>query len=294
MSGMRPPVVKFRPHEGALLRVYRRESARWPFHASHMHGHRFFVVNYYDRSTGEVRLPRAVVRVGTGHVLLTAPGELHDTSGIAHMGGWVLEFTGDLLGTTADGPSLVLPRADGTPWLAFAGRRFDKPAHAEVPADERSTWEARFQRMQRETADALLGSREVVRALLQVMLIDLARLLAPELSSRASGTSALRAEVFAVIDRRYGEAGLSLAAIARAVGRSPSHVTAVVRAETGMTVLEWLTERRMAEARRRLQETDEDVAIVSERAGYRDPAYFARLFRRAHSLSPRAYRRSHG
>ncbi len=57
-----------------------------------------------------------------------------------------------------------------------------------------------------------------------------------------------------------------------------------------MTVLEWITERRMAEARRRLRETDEDVAIVAERVGYHDATYFIRLFRRAHQTTPRAFR----
>ena len=98
--------------------------------------------------------------------------------------------------------------------------------------------------------------------------------------------------MFTVIDRNFAEPGVSLSAVARAVGRSPSHVTALVRRETGMTVLEWLTERRMAEARRRLRDTDEDVAIVAERVGYLDPAYFARLFRREHGVSPRAFRRA--
>jgi AraC family transcriptional activator of pobA len=67
-------------------------------------------------------------------------------------------------------------------------------------------------------------------------------------------------------------------------------VTAVVRAQTGMTVLEWITERRMEEARRRLRETDEDVSIVAERVGYEDPAYFARVFRRTHGMSARDFR----
>jgi AraC family transcriptional regulator, transcriptional activator of pobA len=58
-----------------------------------------------------------------------------------------------------------------------------------------------------------------------------------------------------------------------------------------MTVLEWVTQRRMAEVRGRLRETDEDVGIVAERVGYLDPVYFARLFRREHGVSARAFRR---
>jgi AraC-like DNA-binding protein len=287
---MRPQIVRLRaPSSGGLLRVYQRESTSWPFHAARMHGHRFFVLNYYTHGNGSVRLPREVLRVTVGDVLLTPPGELHDTSGIARMRGWVVEFTGDVVGSTAAGPALALPRGDGTAWLAFARRRFHGIARATVPPDDRPAWEDRFARLAREATAAALGAREATRALLFLMLVDLARLVAPDRARPRAG-SALVHEVFAVIERRYAEPAVSLSAIARAVGRSASHVTAVVRAETGMTVLEWLTERRMAEARRRLHETDEDVAIVGERAGYLDPAYFARRFRRAHGVSARAYR----
>jgi AraC-like DNA-binding protein len=265
-----------------------------------MHGHRFFVINYYDRGAGAVRFPEETVEVGAGHVLITVPGQLHDTSGIAHMSGWVIEFTGEILAPLDGGGSLALPHAGGTPWLVFSGRR--QAGHAEVPASERGAWEQRFERLASEVDHRRLGWREAIRASLHLLLIDIARLLDPPFDppfdpphrARAAAGSALLREVLAAIERRYAEPGLSLSGIARAVGRSASHVTAVVRAETGMTVLQWLTERRMADARRRLHETDEDVAIVGERVGYRDPAYFARLFRRVHGASPRSFRRLRG
>src|SRR5262249_11940974 len=124
------------------------------------------------------------------------------------------------------------------------------------------------------------------RALLHLVLVDLARLLGAPPAARLSP---LVREALDVIERRYAEP-ISLADVARAVGRSPSHVTSAVAAQTGMTVLERLTERRLAEARRRLQYSDEDVAIVAERVGYEDPSYFTRRFRRAHGASPRAFR----
>lgn len=271
------------------LRAYRRESARWPYHAARMHGHRFFVLNYFDRGEGRLRLPGRTVPVRPGHVFLAAPGELHDTSGVATLGGWVVEFTPELLARPG-GTSLLPPRAGGT-WLSFAGRPLERPAFAEVPEAERASWEERLERLVRETRTARVGSIDAIRAILELLLVDLARLLVPGMRPAASGSPLLN-EVFAVIDRRYAEPGVSLSAVARAVGRSSSHVTAVVRRETGMTVLEWLTQRRMAEARRRLRETDEDVAIVAERVGYLDAAYFARLFRREHGVSARAFRRA--
>ena len=55
---------------------------------------------------------------------------------------------------------------------------------------------------------------------------------------------------------------------------------------------EWISERRMAEARRLLVETDLSVEEVGHRVGYKDLGYFVRSFRRAHGSTPLAWRRA--
>jgi AraC-like DNA-binding protein len=122
-----------------------------------------------------------------------------------------------------------------------------------------------------------------------LLLVTFLRAAAPTLVH--AQPSPLVEEVFSVIDERYAESPLSLQQVARAVGRSPGYVTSVVREQTGLTVLEWITERRMDEARRRLRETDEQIAIIGERVGYATTNHFLRQFNRAHGLSPGAWRR---
>ena len=80
--------------------------------------------------------------------------------------------------------------------------------------------------------------------------------------------------------------------VARAVGRSGAHVASVVRQETGRTVGEWIREVRMAEARRRLRGTDEQVEVLAQRVGYADVTHFIRVFRRVHGVTPAAWRKS--
>ncbi len=80
--------------------------------------------------------------------------------------------------------------------------------------------------------------------------------------------------------------------MARAVSLSPGHLTTVVRRKTGRTVVEWITERRMAQARRLLVETDLPAEEVGRRIGYNDPTYFVRSFRRAHGTTPLSWRRA--
>jgi len=76
------------------------------------------------------------------------------------------------------------------------------------------------------------------------------------------------------------------------VSLSRGHLTTVVRRKTGRTVQEWIAERRMAEARRLLAETDLAVEEVGRRVGYCDPGYFVRTFRRAHGATPPGWRRA--
>jgi AraC-like DNA-binding protein len=78
--------------------------------------------------------------------------------------------------------------------------------------------------------------------------------------------------------------------VAHEIGMTPGHLTTVVRRRTGRTVQEWIIERRMAEARKLLADTDLPVSEVARRVGISDQGYFSRLFRRTHGSSPRNWR----
>ena len=83
---------------------------------------------------------------------------------------------------------------------------------------------------------------------------------------------------------------LSLRDVAGAVGLTPGHVTTVVRRRTGRTVQQWITERRLREARRLLHDTDLTVGAVAARVGFRDAGYFVRRFRAEHGVPPGRWR----
>ena len=103
--------------------------------------------------------------------------------------------------------------------------------------------------------------------------------------------TSLLAEVFGFIEQRYGEP-ISLKDVARAVGLSAEHLITVVGRKTEKTVLEWITECRMAETRRLLVGTDLPVEEVGRRVGYGDSSYFVRTFRRVHGATPLGWRRA--
>jgi len=99
-------------------------------------------------------------------------------------------------------------------------------------------------------------------------------------------------DVFRFIETNYQDS-ISLREVAEAVGRSPAYLTDLVRRETGKTVLSWIIERRMAEARRLLLETEQSVEQIAETVGYSDRRHFSRQFLRLHKVAPQAWRRTY-
>ena len=160
-----------------------------------------------------------------------------------------------------------------------------------VPPCERSSWSERFSALDLELSRRRDGYREAVLAHLTLLLVEVSRLAADAVGDLRLKDESLLAEVFGFIEEHYGEP-ISLKDVARAVGLSPGHLTTVVRRKTGRTVLGWITERRMAEARRLLVETDLSVEEVGRGVGYGNAGYFARAFRRAHGATPLGWRRA--
>jgi AraC family transcriptional regulator, transcriptional activator of pobA len=159
----------------------------------------------------------------------------------------------------------------------------------QVPSQRKSFWDNTIEAMEAELVGRREGYREAALAHLTLLLIDLARMADDVVGDLRRSGEPLIADVFAVIDRRIAEP-LSLRDVARELGLTPGHLTTVVRRRTGRTVQEWITERRMADARALLSTTELPISEVARRVGIADPGYFARLFRTTHGVSPRSWR----
>jgi len=158
-----------------------------------------------------------------------------------------------------------------------------------VPAAERPEWTRTIGALETELAQRRDGYRQAALAHLTLLLVSVARLAGDVLGDLRRSDEPLLAEVFGVIERRY-RGPLSLRDVAAEVRLTPGHLTTAVRRKTGRTVQDWITERRMSEARRLLTETDLALGTVGRRVGYPDGGYFARVFRREHGIPPRDWR----
>lgn len=279
---------------GPPVRVVRLDAHLGPPSVTGPHTHDFLALTYFESDGGVLRGTAGPRRIRAGDLYVVAPGDVMDLVEHRAADGWGLFFTLDALGPDRP-PALLSWRTHPLlfPFVRGAGPGPGTSPHGalrlRVPVELRAGWSDGVAAIATELARRRDGYRQAVLAHLVLRLVEVARLAGDVSEHFSRGGEPVLAEVFAVIERRYAEP-LSLAGVARAVALTPGHLTTTVRRRTGRTVQEWITERRMAEARRLLVETGLPVGEVGRLAGYPDPGYFARAFRREHGASPREWR----
>ena len=289
---LRPPVITFPDSDAAShsMRVYRR-SARTPIvHVEGVHTHHFFVLLFVEKGEGTVQLARGTLPLAPGSFHLLFPGETHDTGGCLDLDGWVVEFTEDVL-AHRDGMTDFFGAAAGRArWARCLRKHEPHERRVRVPETRMNFISSLCDTLCRELAERHIGYRDAARATLQLILLEVLRLQANRVAEKPRHP--LVEEALGVIDAHYTET-FSLTDVARLVGRSSTHLAQLMKEHTGKTVLEWIAERRLDDARRRLRETDENVTVIGERVGYGSTNQFIRQFRRVHGVTPGAWRHAH-
>jgi AraC family transcriptional regulator, transcriptional activator of pobA len=289
------PVYEYVRTPGAPpVSVLRFSSAEFPVaHATrdHAHAHDFLVLAYIEDGVGTFRLGERHWPLSTGDAFVIAPGEVVRLGEDDHhtvAAGWCVFFAPELIASDALGGSLGWR---SHPLLfPFVGRVAGGAQRLPVPPAERAAWSEHVTAIERELDRPRDGSSEAALAHLTLLLVSAARISVDIGSDLRLNREPLLAAVFEFIEQHYAEP-ISLATIAAAVGLTPGHLTTVVRRKTGRSVQRWITERRMAQARKLLRETDLTIEVVAATVGYRQPSYFIKHFRRDHALTPAVWRR---
>nr|WP_221330298.1 AraC family transcriptional regulator [Actinoplanes sp. L3-i22] len=298
----RPTRLDRRTAEGVPVAVYRRSPGTPPVAVARLpdvsltphplpgpqtHTHDFLVLFYAHRAAGTFLIDDRKWSVADGDLFVIAPGQ-------------VLSFPVTTADVVTDGRAVFFPadviRAGAYPsWRAHPllfpfARGADRAQRLRIPPAERAGWLDRLTALEAELRARRTGYAEAALAHLTLLLVTVARLTGDVAGDLRSADEPLLAAVFDVIEQRFRDP-ISLSDVAAEVALTPGHLTTLVRRKTGRTVQQWLTERRMQEARRLLTETDLTVAAISRRVGHPDVSYFIKRFRAEHDATPAQWRR---
>ena len=97
-------------------------------------------------------------------------------------------------------------------------------------------------------------------------------------------------EAMIYVNEHYADSSLSLNEVAKAVNISPSYLSAMFSRETKTTFVEYMTSKRMEQAKHLLVSTKDKSQSIAEQVGYKDPHYFSYIFKKTFGMSPKEYR----
>ncbi len=92
------------------------------------------------------------------------------------------------------------------------------------------------------------------------------------------------------IDQHINEE-LSVAQMAQMAYISQNHLTRSFKKKYGTTVMDYITEHRLALAESMMKNSNKTVTMIADEVGYFDYVYFSKLFKRHYGMTPREYRR---
>ena len=97
-------------------------------------------------------------------------------------------------------------------------------------------------------------------------------------------------EILEYIDLHASEK-LRLEDVADSLGYNKNYICHLFQKHIGQTYVQYLTQRRLENARRLLTDTALPIAEIALRCGFSDNTYFNRVFKRATNRTPAEYRR---
>ena len=230
-----------------------------------MHYHDSYELYYLAMGSREYFIEDKLFSVSAGDFVLIQPGKLHRTGG-EYGTRTLINFTEEFLGR------FFSPELRQELLECFAHMKL-------VP--EADQGERCRQLLKSLTLCA--GDSEFA-LLLGLLLKELGKSPAPVLQDDFVG------KIVSYINRNYGRI-TTLESVADTFYISKYHLCRVFKNSMKMTVVDYLTQIRIKNARQQLEYSDRDIGQIAQSCGFHSAAYFCNLYRKATGESPSEFRK---
>ena len=165
-------------------------------------------------------------------------------------------------------------------------READLPSVAELAS-------AVAPRLDRDELCAVIADTRLLTDKEALAHLNMIRLIAEHIASDAAASD--NGESLGQLIKRYVKNNLSekltLSDIALNLHCSTVTLTEHFKAEFGITIMEYVTKKRMELSEKLLITTDEPLREIAAAVGFSDVEYFSRTFKKHHGISPAAWRK---
>jgi AraC family transcriptional activator of pobA len=193
----------------------------------------------------------------------------------------------------AETDAIVVSIADGA-LLAIQGQTLlplDIPTIvAEAP--DNPLWQrlaSTMVQMADEYREGRPGMQKMLSALVSIALTEIARLARDRPSAAQQGAGALALDLRRLVDRHFRD-NWPVERYVESLGTTPHLLAKACRAAFGLSIKEFINERRLLEAKRLLLFTVRSVEDIAFEIGLKDAAYFSRFFKQRTGQPPSEWR----
>lgn len=159
-------------------------------------------------------------------------------------------------------------------------------------AEDTAYMEELFGKMLTSQKTDILYSGYTCSGLVYDYIIGFRRLFATDADNRKSRRMSLLLPALKYMYDNYRE-DIPMTFLAQLTGVTHQHFCRLFRSTMKMRPNDYLTGRRIEEAKRMLRENRLTVTEISEACGFRDPGYFSTTFRKCTGVSPVLFRKQH-
>ena len=96
--------------------------------------------------------------------------------------------------------------------------------------------------------------------------------------------------ILAFLDQHFADEDISLTLVAGELHFSPSHLAREFKADTGKSIKEYITEKRIRAAKQLLADPTVKVGDVARKVGYSNARSFINIFKKYTGLTPGEYK----
>ena len=243
------------------------------------HKHDFYLAMYVSKGKGIHIVDFVEYDVLPGSVFLMTPGQVHTWRLSSDIKGFVMFFTRDFYQMQLSENSLLefpfFHSLDASPCIHI---------------QRESVVQFVLNQMQSEFANTSKTNLRLIRAYLDVFLLEVAKYCDPSNENKISVTSKKLRRLEQLIDENF----ISLKQAgdyADLMNLGTGHLNSICKEALGKTLTDLIHQRILLEAKRLFAYSDFNVNEIAAKLGYADPSYFVRWFKNRCGYTPDEFRK---
>ncbi len=250
------------------------------------HRHAYYEIFFISKGGGAHYIDFETFPIKNNSLHFVSPGQVHLLQRALDSNGYVIMFSREFY-------QLGLKNRDTLYEMPFLNNNTTMPI-IEVPKEQIEYFKNLFSRIKDEYNSPNEDKEEVLRACLNMLLLDSKRFFLSQTSSseKSKSPQAELTRKFRILIEKNFIQMHKPNEYAEILCVSPGHLNDVVYDNLGISASALIQERLILEIKRMLLHSDESVNEIAQILNFEDPSYFTRFFKKQTGLSPKEFRES--